>query len=60
LNRVNISLAGGGGGQRGRGAGGAGAAPAGPLAVGEYTVTLTVGPASQTKPARVRDRIQHQ
>ena len=56
LNRVTVSLAGGGGG-RGRGAAGGGAAASGPLAVGEYTVTLTVGDQTQTKPARVRDRI---
>jgi len=56
LNRVVVNLAGGGGG-RGRGAGPAGATTAGPLAAGGYTVTLTLGDVTQTKPARVRDRI---
>jgi photosystem II stability/assembly factor-like uncharacterized protein len=56
LNRLVVSLAGAGG-QRGRGAGAAGPTAAGPLAVGEYTVTLTLGDVTQTKPARVRDRI---
>jgi hypothetical protein len=67
LNRVQISLAGGGGGRGGAGGGGAaaagrgrgaGAAPAGPLAVGEYTVTVEVAGQTLTKPARVRDRIR--
>jgi photosystem II stability/assembly factor-like uncharacterized protein len=66
LNRLNVSLAGGGG--RGRGAfaagaasatqGRAGAAPSGPLAVGDYVVTLTMGDVTLTKPARVRERIR--
>jgi hypothetical protein len=66
LNRVNVSLAGSG---RGRGAGAAGGAttasqgrggvaPSGPLPVGDYVVTLTVGDQTQAKPARVRDRIR--
>jgi hypothetical protein len=57
LNRVVVSLAGGGGG-RGRGAGAPGAAPAGLLSTGDYTVTLTLGDATETKPAHVRDRIR--
>ena len=62
LNRVLIPLAGGGGG-RGGGAGGRGGAgraggpPAGPLAVGDYTVTVEAGGERQTVPARVRERI---
>jgi photosystem II stability/assembly factor-like uncharacterized protein len=57
MNRVLISLAGGGGG-RGAGAGRGGGAPAaGPLAAGDYTVTVDVGGDKQSVPARVRDRI---
>ena len=68
LNRVLINLAGGGGrggpgagagagaaGQRGRGAG---AGAAGPLAVGDYVVTIDVAGQTLTKPARVRERIR--
>ena len=66
MNRVQISLAGGGGrgGPAGGGAAaagrgrGAGAAPAGPLAVGDYAVTVEVAGQTLTKPARVRDRIR--
>jgi hypothetical protein len=57
LNRVTISLAGTGG--RGRGAGAAGAGTSGPLAVGDYTVTVAVGTdafRSESKPARDRIR----
>ena len=42
-------------GQRGRGAG---AAPAGPLAVGDYVVTVDVSGVTMSKPARVRERIR--
>ena len=74
LNRAQVNLAGGGGrggpftaavgasgggagaaGQRGRGAG---AAPAGPLAVGDYVVTVDVAGVTMSKPARVRERIR--
>jgi photosystem II stability/assembly factor-like uncharacterized protein len=69
LNRVNVSLAGGGGGRGGGGAAGAASASqgrgggaaqgaSGPLVVGDYVVTLTVGDVTQTKPARVRERIR--
>jgi hypothetical protein len=62
LNRVLIPLAGGGGGRGGGGggrggAGRAGGPPAGPLAVGDYTITVDVGGEKQTVPARVRERI---
>ena len=55
LNRVLWSLGGGGG--RGGGGGGQGGAPAGPPAVGQYTVTLDVGGEKMSKPAQVRARI---
>ena len=70
LNRVLVNLAGGGGGGRGGGAGaagggaagqrgrGAGPAAVGPLAVGEYVVTVDVAGQTLTKPARVRERIR--
>ena len=51
LNHVLVSLGGGGG--RGGGAGGGQ-----PIAVGEYTVTLDVGGAKISKPAKVRERIR--
>jgi len=57
LNRVNLSLSAGGG--RGRGAGPAGSG--GALTVGDYIVTVAVGTdasGTQSKPARVRDRIR--
>jgi photosystem II stability/assembly factor-like uncharacterized protein len=57
LNRVNLNLSAGGG--RGRGAGSAGSG--GALTVGDYIVTVAVGTdasTTQSKPARVRDRIR--
>jgi photosystem II stability/assembly factor-like uncharacterized protein len=57
LNRVNLNLNPGGG--RGRGAGPA--ASGGALTVGDYIVTVAVGTdasTTQSKPARVRDRIR--
>ena len=61
LNRVLVNLLGAGGGRGGGGAGargqGAGAGPAGPLAVGDYVVTVEVAGQTLTKPARVRERI---
>ncbi len=65
LNRVTVSLAGGGGRGAASAAGAAsasqgrgGAAPSGQLIAGDYVVTLTVGDITQTKPARVRERIR--
>jgi len=68
LNRALVMLAGGGGRRGGgggggggaaggRGAGQAGVALAGPLAVGDYSITLEVAGERLTKPARVRERI---
>jgi photosystem II stability/assembly factor-like uncharacterized protein len=57
LNRVLLPLAGGGG-RGGGGRGRSGGTPAaGPLAVGDYTVTVDVGGEKQAVPARVRERI---
>jgi photosystem II stability/assembly factor-like uncharacterized protein len=69
LNRVLVSLVGGGGFGRGGGGGAAGAAAGrgraagagagnAALDVGEYRVTLEVAGETQTKPARVRERIR--
>jgi hypothetical protein len=56
LNRVYANLNGSFGGRGGRGRG---AGPAeGPLAIGEYSVTVEVGGEKLTKPARVRARIE--
>ncbi len=64
LNRVNVPLAGGGGGRGGGGGAGAGrgaapggAAASGPLAVGDYTVTVDIAGDKQTVGAKVRERI---
>jgi hypothetical protein len=57
LNRVSVTLTAAGG-QRGRGAAAGPAAPSGPLAIGDYVVTLNVAGATLSKPARVRDRIR--
>ncbi len=63
LNRALVNLAGSGGGRAGgAGAGargqGAGATASGPLAVGEYTVTVEVAGQTLTRPARVRERMR--
>jgi photosystem II stability/assembly factor-like uncharacterized protein len=67
LNRVLLPLAGGGVGRAGGGGGGAAAAGRGrgpgasanpPLEVGEYRITLEVAGETQTKPARVRERLR--
>jgi hypothetical protein len=58
LNRLNVNLGGGGGRSGGQGRGGAAPAASGPLAVGDYVVTLIVGDVTVAKPARVRDRIR--
>jgi hypothetical protein len=63
LNRITVGLAGGGGGRAGgagagRGGGAAPAAAAGPLAPGDYQLTLEVGGEKLTKIARVRERLR--
>ncbi len=63
LNRALVSLAGGGRGGRGGGGAGGGrggtpAADSGPLAIGDYLVTVETGGAKLSKRATVRARIQ--
>jgi hypothetical protein len=64
LHRVPVPLSGGGGRGAGAGGGGGGAGrggrggAAGPLAVGDYLVTVEVAGERVTKPARVRERIR--
>jgi photosystem II stability/assembly factor-like uncharacterized protein len=60
LNRVMVPLAGGGGGGRAGGAGRGGApggAAGGPLAVGDYTITVDVAGTKETVATKVRERI---
>jgi photosystem II stability/assembly factor-like uncharacterized protein len=58
FNRVSWPIGGGGGGRGGGGARGGGQGAAGPLPVGEYTVTIEAGGEKLAKPARIRDRIR--
>ncbi|MEO5897441.1 MAG: hypothetical protein ABIS06_17255 [Vicinamibacterales bacterium] len=60
MNRVLVSLAGVGRGGRGGGAGGGGAAAtdSGPLAVGDYTITVETSGNTLSKKTSVRARIQ--